>query len=117
MPQAMLLALNAWFLRARDGGSKNLLWPVNSPHSFSAGSYLNLRDIACTNTVAYCSYSSTSYIYGGRVDHPKMFDTTVDREIFARESIRLLNFHVVLFSLPQHTGSVASFSLFDVEKY
>ena len=37
----------------------------------------------------------------------------VDREIFARTNIRLLNFHIVLFSSPQHTGSVASFVLFD----
>ena len=37
----------------------------------------------------------------------------VDREIFARTNIRLLNFRVVLFSSPQHTGSVASFVLFD----
>ena len=42
---------------------------------------------------------------------------TVDREIFARENIGLLNFRIVLFSMPQHTGSVASFLLFDVEKY
>ena len=42
---------------------------------------------------------------------------TVDWEIFARKNIRLLNFRVVLFSSPQHTGSVASFLLFDVEKY
>ena len=42
---------------------------------------------------------------------------TVDREIFARKNIRLLNFRVVLFSSPRHTGSVASFLLFDVEIY
>ena len=42
---------------------------------------------------------------------------TIDREIFARKNIRLLNFHVALFSSPRHTGSVASFLLFDVEKY
>ena len=40
---------------------------------------------------------------------------TVDREIFARKN--LLNFHVVLFSSPRYAGSVASFLLFDVEKY
>ena len=40
---------------------------------------------------------------------------TIDREIFARKNIRLLNFRVVLFSPPRHTGSVASFLLFDVE--
>ena len=39
---------------------------------------------------------------------------TVHREIFALTNIRLLNFRVVLFSSPRHTGSVASF-LFDVE--
>ena len=33
------------------------------------------------------------------------------------QNIRLLNFRVVLFSLPLHTGSVASFLLFDVEKF
>ena len=43
--------------------------------------------------------------------------STVDREIFAHKNIRLLNFWVVLFSLPRHTGSVASFLLFNVEKY
>ena len=37
----------------------------------------------------------------------------VDREIFARTNIRLLNFRIVLFSSPQHTGSAASFVLFD----
>ena len=37
----------------------------------------------------------------------------VDREIPTRTNIRLLNFRIVLFSLPQHTGSVASFVLFD----
>ena len=42
---------------------------------------------------------------------------TVDREIFARKNIRLLNIRVVLFSSPRHTGSVASFLIFDVEKY
>ena len=42
--------------------------------------------------------------------------TTVDREIFACTNIRLLKFHVVLFSSPRHTGSAASFLLFDVEK-
>ena len=42
---------------------------------------------------------------------------TVGREIFARKNIRLLNFHVVLFLSPWHTGSVALFFLFDVEKY
>ena len=40
---------------------------------------------------------------------------TADRKIFARKNIHLLNFRVVLFSLPRHTGSVAS--IFDVEKY
>ena len=43
---------------------------------------------------------------------------SVDQEIFARTNIHLLNFRVVLFSSPRHTGSVtvASF-LFDVENY
>ena len=36
---------------------------------------------------------------------------------FTRENIRLLNFHVVLFSSHWHTRSVASFLLFDVAKY
>ena len=46
------------------------------------------------------------------------YDNTVDREVFARKKdICLLNFRVVLFSSPRHTGSVASFLLFDVEKY
>ena len=31
---------------------------------------------------------------------------TVDREIFACKNIRLLNFRVVLFLSPRHTGSV-----------
>ena len=43
--------------------------------------------------------------------------STVDWEIFARKNIRLLNFHVVLFSSPWHTGSVTSFLIFDVEKF
>ena len=47
----------------------------------------------------------------------KLYACTVDREIFARKNICLLNFHVVLFSLPRHTGSVASFLLLDAEKY
>ena len=42
---------------------------------------------------------------------------SVDREIFTCKNIRLLNFRVVLFSSPRHTGSVASFLLSDVEKY
>ena len=42
---------------------------------------------------------------------------TVDREIFARKNNCLLNFRVVLFLSPRHTGSVPSFLLFDVEKY
>ena len=42
---------------------------------------------------------------------------TVDREIFPRKSILPLNFRVVLFSSSRHTGSVASFLLFDVENY
>ena len=44
---------------------------------------------------------------------------TVDREIFAHKTIRLLkfNFRVILFSSPRHTGSVVSFLLFNVEKY
>ena len=41
---------------------------------------------------------------------------TVDREVFAGKNIRLLNFRVILFPSPRHTGSVASF-LFDAEKY
>ena len=43
----------------------------------------------------------------------KLLTCTVDREIFTRKNIRLLNF-VVLFSSPRQTGSVASFLLFDV---
>ena len=42
---------------------------------------------------------------------------TVDREIFTRKNIRVLNFRVVLFLSPRHTGSVASFLLFDVDNF
>ena len=42
---------------------------------------------------------------------------TIDWEIFAHKNICLLNFRIVLFSSPRHTGSVASFLLFDVEKH
>ena len=41
----------------------------------------------------------------------------VDWEIFTRKNIHLVNIHIVLFSSPQHTGSVALFLIFDVEKY
>ena len=44
-------------------------------------------------------------------------EIAVDWEIFARKNICLLNFRVVLFSSPWHTGSVASFLLFEVEEY
>ena len=42
-------------------------------------------------------------------------ECTIDREIFTCKNIHPLNFRVVLFSSPRHTGSVASFLLFDVE--
>ena len=42
---------------------------------------------------------------------------TVDWEIFTRKNIRLLNFRFVLFSSLRHTGSVALFLLFNVDKY
>ena len=41
---------------------------------------------------------------------------TVDRKISLVKNILLLNFRIVLFSSPRHTGSVALFLLFDVEK-
>ena len=59
--------------------------------------------MVCENSLVYTCVPQTLY--------------TVDREIFARKNICLLNFRVVLFSSPRHTGSVASFLLFDVEKY
>ena len=49
-------------------------------------------------------------------EHNEEKGTTVDREIFAHKNIRPLDFRVVLFSSPRHTGSVASFLLFNVEK-
>ena len=42
---------------------------------------------------------------------------TVDREVFAHKNIYLLNFRIVLFSSLWHTGSVASFLLFDAENF
>ena len=72
-----------------------------------------------TNSAMVKSCATNSVMVKSCVTNSAMVSVminAIDQEIFARKNIRLLNFHV-LFSSPRHTGSVASFLLFDVEIY